>query len=252
MDASSSTPTRTQAQSAVADLGWRYLLGTLCLSVPVGSLTRACELATAVTTAAGDDADPHLRLDLRPDRLELSLQTRDTATLGWPDVELARRISAALPDGAGTGAGPARGSQMLELAIDTLDAAAIRPFWKAVLAFTDEAGDDGPDAALVDPAGQLPAIWFQQLDAPRPQRNRIHLDVTVAHDAAPDRVAATLAAGGRLLDDSRAPSFWVLADADGNEACVCTWLGRDERDVVRAQAAAEQAAAEERTGEERS
>jgi len=24
-------------------------------------------------------------------------------------------------------------------------------------------------------------------------------------------------------------SFWVLADAEGNEACVCTWTGRDEQ-----------------------
>ena len=25
----------------------------------------------------------------------------------------------------------------------------------------------------------------------------------------------------------RAPAFWVLADPEGNEACVCTWQGRD-------------------------
>jgi hypothetical protein len=30
-----------------------------------------------------------------------------------------------------------------------------------------------------------------------------------------------------LVDDSFARSFWVLADAEGNEACVCTWAGRD-------------------------
>ena len=29
-----------------------------------------------------------------------------------------------------------------------------------------------------------------------------------------------------LLTDEYAPSFWVLADAEGNEACVCTWQGR--------------------------
>ena len=41
---------------------------------------------------------------------------------------------------------------------------------------------------------------------------------------------AALGAGGRLVDDSFARSFWVLADAEGNEVCVCTWTDRDERD----------------------
>jgi 4a-hydroxytetrahydrobiopterin dehydratase len=64
------------------------------------------------------------------------------------------------------------------------------------------------------------------MDAPRPQRNRIHIDVTVPHDQAEARVAAALAAGGTLLSDTRAPAFWVLADPEGNEACVCTWQAR--------------------------
>jgi 4a-hydroxytetrahydrobiopterin dehydratase len=65
------------------------------------------------------------------------------------------------------------------------------------------------------------------MDAPRPQRNRIHLDVDVPHDAAAERIAAALAAGGTLLSDSAAPAFYVLADAEGNEVCICTWQGRD-------------------------
>jgi 4a-hydroxytetrahydrobiopterin dehydratase len=27
--------------------------------------------------------------------------------------------------------------------------------------------------------------------------------------------------------DAEAPAFWVLADAEGNEACITTWQGRD-------------------------
>lgn len=111
-----------------------------------------------------------------------------------------------------------------------MDIAAIRPFWKAVLGYADEPGGDSDQDAIADPAGQLPAIWFQQMDSPRPQRNRIHLDITVAHDEAEPRVRAALAAGGRLVDDSFARSFWVLADAEGNEVCVCTWTDRDERE----------------------
>jgi 4a-hydroxytetrahydrobiopterin dehydratase len=40
-------------------------------------------------------------------------------------------------------------------------------------------------------------------------------------------VAAALAAGGRLVSDEHAPSWWTLADAEGNEADVASWLGRD-------------------------
>jgi 4a-hydroxytetrahydrobiopterin dehydratase len=64
------------------------------------------------------------------------------------------------------------------------------------------------------------------MDEPRDERQRFHLDVSVAHDVAEARVAAALAAGGTLRSDENARSWWVLADADGNEACVGTWQDR--------------------------
>ncbi|WUK52311.1 hypothetical protein OG836_11005 [Micromonospora zamorensis] len=48
----------------------------------------------------------------------------------------------------------------------------------------------------------------------------------VALDQAEARIAAALAADGNLLSDAHAPLWWVLADAEGNEACVATWVGR--------------------------
>lgn len=117
--------------------------------------------------------------------------------------------------------------QALEIAIDALDIPAVRPLWKAITGYVDERGPYDLDEGLIDPTGRGPAIWFQQMDAPRPQRNRIHLDIDVPHDIARGRIDAALAAGGRLLSDSAAPAFWVLADAEGNEACICTWQGRD-------------------------
>lgn len=225
---------RTAASAAVQDIGWRYLLGTLCASIPVRSLAQAGEVAAAAVVAAGADADGHLRADLRPDRVELSVQTRALDAVTDDDVRLARDITEAVakmgfrPAGS-TSAVCRRPVQMLELAIDALDIAVIRPFWKAVLAYGSVPGQDGQEDAIVDPAGQLPAIWFQRMDVPRPQRNRVHFDITVAHDEAEARVAAALAAGGRLVDGSHARSFWVLADAEGNEVCVCTWTDRDER-----------------------
>jgi len=226
---------RTAASAAVAGIGWRYLLGTLAVSVAVLSLAQASEVAAAAVAASGQDADGHLRVDMRPDRVELSVQTRALGAVTGRDTRLAHRIADAVaglglaPAGA-TSAGSPRPVQILEMAIDAVDIPAIRPFWKAVIGYVDEPGSDGAQDAIVDPAGQLPAIWFQQMDAPRPQRNRVHFDITVAHDEAEPRVRAALAAGGRLVDDSFARSFWVLADAEGNEVCVCTWADRDERE----------------------
>ena len=118
--------------------------------------------------------------------------------------------------------------QTIEIAIDALDIALIRPFWKAVTGYADEPGaTDLPDGGLVDPLRRGPAIWFQQMSEPRPQRNRIHLDVDVPVESARPRIDAALAAGGRLVSADAAPAFWVLADAEGNEVCVCTWQGRD-------------------------
>lgn len=223
---------RQEASDAVSDRGWRFLLGTLRTSVPVGSLARAAEVAARVVEVCGSDADGHLRVDIRPERVVLTLQSLEQAALTARDVDLACRISAAMREvGLRTepeiGTGAPRSVQLLEVAIDVLDIAAVRPFWKAVLGYCDEAGADGPEDPVVDLVGQGPAIWFQQMDEPRPQRNRIHFDVCVPHDEAPRRVEAAMAAGGKLVSAARAPAFWVLADIEGNEVCVTTWQGRD-------------------------
>ncbi|MFF5288763.1 VOC family protein [Paractinoplanes globisporus] len=217
---------RREASEAVGDDGWRFLLGTLRTAVPTRSMAESAEVAARAVAVCGDDADAHLRADLRADRVVLSLQTLGLAAVTARDTSLAGSISAAVRD-LGLHTLPVAGVQLLEIAIDALDIAAIRPFWKALLAYADEPGSDGPEDAIVDPAGEGPAIWFQRMDEPRPQRNRIHFDLCVPHDAAERRIAGAVAAGGHLVSDSRAPAFWILADAEGNEACVTTWQGRD-------------------------
>ncbi|MCW2497243.1 VOC family protein [Jatrophihabitans sp.] len=218
--------TRPAASAAVEAFGWRYLLGTFCTSVPVPSLAEGAAVAAAAVAACGAAADAHLRLDVRPTRVELTLQDAAAAHVTQTDVELARSITEALGGRTTTGV-TLRPVQMQEIAIDALDIGAIRPFWRAVLAYEDEPGYDGPEDAIVDPARQGPTYWFQQMDAPRPQRNRIHIDITVPHDEADARVAAALEAGGHLVSDDEARAFWVLADAEGNEVCVCTWQDRE-------------------------
>jgi 4a-hydroxytetrahydrobiopterin dehydratase len=216
--------TRQYISDTVHDSGWRYLLGELRTQVVTDSLTRSAELATHAVAACAPHADGHLRLELRADRVLVTLHTVEDNFVTAVDLELAARISGlARALGLRTEPGPPV-VQSVTVAIDALDIAAVRPFWKAVLGYHDA---PAPGHALIDPLRRAPAVWFQQMDAARPQRNRVHLDVSVAHDEAAARVEAALAAGGTLVSDRRAPTFWVLADAEGNEACVCTWQGHD-------------------------
>jgi 4a-hydroxytetrahydrobiopterin dehydratase len=229
---SADTVTRAAASAAVEDIGWRDILHALCTSVAVTSLEDALRVCAVAVAACGADADGHLRIDARADRVELSLQTGSIGALDPVDLDLAHRVTGAVAElgfatGGATTVGRVRPVQRFEIAIDAMDIAAIRPFWKAVLGYGDEPGRDGPEDAVVDPVGQGPAIWFQQMDVPRAQRNRIHFDIAVSHDEADGRVQAALAAGGTLVSDARARRFWILADAEGNEVCVCTWQDRE-------------------------
>lgn len=231
-------PTRRQISDATAVLGWRLVLGALHAQVRVTSLAEAADVAALVADGC-PDAPGQLSLDLRADRVLLALQSQADGRVTDRDLELARGLAAAL-QAAGRALEPGgAGLQAFEIAIDALDIAAVRPFWKAVTGYTDACSSADLHRGLIDPAGRGPAIWFQQMDSPRPHggqersdpgnqpRNRIHIDVDVPHDVAAERIAAALAAGGVLLSDHAAPAFWVLADAEGNEACVCTWQGRD-------------------------
>ncbi|MEY9926376.1 4a-hydroxytetrahydrobiopterin dehydratase [Catenulispora sp. GP43] len=220
-----------EASEAVEAIGWRYLLGTLRTAVTVTSLAQASTVMAKAVEACGPDADRHLWGDVRAAKVVLVLQSLDAAAATDLDTTLAGRVSLAvrelgLETSADVGGQASRAPQLVEIAVDALDIPAVRPFWKAVFAYEDETLPAGPTDALVDPQRQGPAIWFQQMDAPRPQRNRIHFDICVPHDEAQRRIAAALAAGGRLTYDDEAPAFWVLADPEGNEVCITTWQGR--------------------------
>lgn len=204
--------------------GWRVVLGRVHVTYRTGSFAMGLRLVDGVGRLA-EEADHHPDVDLRYPAVHISLSSHDVHGLTERDVRLAGRISELAAE-LGIEA-DLSSPQATEIAIDALDIPAVVPFWRAVLGYVDEP-PPGPDAspALLDPLGVGPPVWFQQMDAPRPQRNRIHLDVSVPHDVAADRIAAALAAGGRLVSDDEAPAFWVLADPEGNEACVCTWQAR--------------------------
>lgn len=197
---------------------WRVILNTLQGQFRAGSFPAAAEFAGTIARA-GEAAEHHPDINIRyPDRVHVVLTTHFTGGLTTLDVELARSISAAATQIGATSEPLA--AQAVEIAIDTMDADKIRPFWAAVLGYRVVGGN------LVDPQRIGPPVWFQQMDTPRTDRDRFHIDIDVAHDLAETRVAAALAAGGTLVTDAFASSWWVLADADGNEACICTWQDR--------------------------
>ena len=205
---------------------WRYALGRLESWYRCGTFAGAAVLASEIAAAA-ERAGHHPDLDVRyPNWLHVALATHAVDAVTELDVGLAGEISA-LAAAAGATSVP-RTVQALEVAIDAIDIDAVRPFWKALLDYDDAlAGADGRVVAIVDRLRVGPAFWFQQMDEPRSQRNCIHLDVTVPHDVAEARIAAALVAGGTLVSERAARAFWVLADPEGNEACVCTWQDRD-------------------------
>jgi 4a-hydroxytetrahydrobiopterin dehydratase len=205
---------------------WRVLLRRIEATFRAPSFAGAAAFVEAIAEAA-DAADHHPDVDLRyPGRVHVTLTTHAVDGLSDADVALAAQISA-LAAQAGLSSEPTSAIRV-EMAIDALDIDAVRPFWKAVLDYAETVPWPGEQVTeLVDPLRIGPTFWFQQMDTARPQRNRIHIDIVVTHDVAEQRVADALAAGGTLLSDRRAKAFWVLADPEGNEACICTWQDRD-------------------------
>jgi 4a-hydroxytetrahydrobiopterin dehydratase len=199
--------------------GWRLLLQRLHLSVRAPDVATAFEFVARVgQVSVGLGGPPDL--DVRGDLVHVVVSTRPGGGVTEADVALGRAIDTVVKD-MGLVSDPSA-LTVLEIAIDAIDIDAVRPFWEAVLGWDSLAVDDLQDRHRIGPA-----VWFQQMDEPRPQRNRIHVDVTVPHDEAAGRIERALEAGGRLVSATRAPAFWVLADPESNEACVCTWQGRD-------------------------
>jgi len=199
---------------------WRVLFSGACAHFRSGSFAAGVALVDAIGSLA-DAADHHPDVDLRYRGVTVRLRTHDVDGLSERDVGLARQISEAARR-LGVPAAPAD-VQDVQIAIDALVGPDVVPFWRAVLGYRQVGDED-----LLDPRGRGPSLWFQHMDAPRPQRNRVHVDISVPHDQAEGRVAAALAAGGHLVSDEHAPAWWTLADAEGNEADLATWMGRGD------------------------
>ncbi|MCM3514297.1 4a-hydroxytetrahydrobiopterin dehydratase [Nocardioides sp. P86] len=224
---------------------WRFVLGRLHARFRTGDFSTGARLVAAIADAA-DAVDHHPDVDLRYPHVDVVLSSHDVGGITRRDL----RLAATITDLAGqVGAEPAPHEvQALEWALDTPDPSRIKPFWAAVLGLDPSAGKDDE---VLDGDGRS-ALWFQRstdsaadgaadgatdsaatgsdggnADRAGTSGQRFHLDVTVPPELAEKRVRVAVEAGGTLVNDGYAPAFWVLADAEGNHACVCTWLGRD-------------------------
>lgn len=199
---------------------WRLLAQSLHARFLTGDFSTGFRFVSAVTEAA-ERVDHHPDVTLTYPFVDMKLISHDVSAITERDIKLARRISEIARE-QGISAKPTVLAEV-ELALDTADLAAVGPFWAALLTGSPEALSDND---VVDPFGRVPLLWFQDTDAHQTPRQRFHLDVWVPSDAAEERIAAAVAAGGRVVDEENAPAFVVLADPEGNRACVCTSLTR--------------------------
>jgi 4a-hydroxytetrahydrobiopterin dehydratase len=204
------TAGRFHAADGVED--WRCLYHLASAYFRTGSLPAGIALVEEIGRLVDRDEQEHLNLDLRHAGVTVSLSRRD--------ISLARRISAAAR-ALGIPADPTA-VQLINVTLDAAVASDVLPFWQALLGYR-QIGDD----YLADPARRGPGFGLQPMATARPQRNRMHVDIAVPHDLAEGRIAAAVAAGGRVVSDEHAPKWWVLADPEGNEACIATWVGRE-------------------------
>lgn len=177
------------------------------------SFATGAQLFAAIAELA-EAADHHPDVDVRYSTVRVRLLTHSAGGLTAKDATLAARISEAAHE-LGVRAETDR-LQDLMLAVATPDSAAITPFWKAATGFAEV-----EDGVLFDADGRGPLIWFQPVD--RPLRGRSHLDVNAPRDVIEKRLDAAVAAGGVIVDDSHAPEWWTLADADGHKIDLCPW-----------------------------
>ena len=204
---------------------WRVIGEGACAYFRTGSFAAGVLLVQAIGELGGLD-DHHPDVDLRHDGVTVRLITVSDDWYGpsHRDVDLARQISAIARE-QGVSADPSAVQTLLVIPGAPVTAE-VMPFWRAVLGY--EPRSDSPDEDLVDPRSRGPSFWFEPMNEPRPDGGgAIHVAIWVPHDKAEARIAAALAAGGRMVRDQFAPAWWTLADAAGNEADIATTTGRD-------------------------
>jgi 4a-hydroxytetrahydrobiopterin dehydratase len=203
---------------------WRVIGEGACIYFRTGSFAASARLLQALSELIGVEEHPPA-VDVRSGGVTIRLITVADDYMGMTegDLRVARQISAMARD-LGLSADPSAVQSLLVIPGAPVTAE-VMPFWRAVLGYEPRA--DSPDEDLVDPLDRGPAFWFESMEEPRPGGGgAIHVAIWVPYEQAAARIAAALAAGGRMVRDEFAPSWWTLADAAGNEADIATTRGR--------------------------
>lgn len=194
---------------------------------PSASPETASELAARAAELA-DEAGIPLAIDVRAGAL-----TIDSGKDRWEEEPGFEALATAIQAEAralGLAADPTE-LAFLQAVIDAADIETVRSFWRQLLVLEEDPRPGVTD--LVDPAGLVPVLVFQDLaeddQERRQQRNRFHLDLFVPDDQAEAYLDRALAAGGRIVYDAYAPDWWTIADPEGNEVCIAVAAGREER-----------------------
>jgi 4a-hydroxytetrahydrobiopterin dehydratase len=204
---------------------WPVVSDGACAYFRTGSFAASARLVQAIGELPGV-GEHRPDIDIRQDGVTVRLITiaDDWYGMSQRDVDLARQISAVARK-QGLSADPSAVQSVLVIPGAPVTAE-VMPFWRAVLGYEPRA--DSPDEDLVDPHNRGPAFWFEGMEEPRSDGGgAIHIAVWVPYEQAEARVAAALAAGGRVVRDKYAPAWWTLADAAGNEADIATIMSRD-------------------------
>jgi 4a-hydroxytetrahydrobiopterin dehydratase len=193
---------------------WVILHGGPTAVFRTDTLAAAAGLANAIAELPGLEGT-RTQLTILTGRLTVRL-TREVWGIEPEDVDLARAVSQLARS---LGAVADRGEvQEVQLAIAAKPDAIDLGFWRAVLGYAPMQEDNA-----IDPLGHGSTVWMQELDPAKPLRHAMHVDVSVAREHAEARLAAAVAAGGVLVDDSHAPAAWILADRSGNKVCIAAW-----------------------------
>jgi 4a-hydroxytetrahydrobiopterin dehydratase len=215
------SPDQFHASDGVPE--WRVLVEGAQAFYRTSSFAESARFVAALAALEGlEDHRPDV--DIRRGGVTVRLITKADDWYGptQRDVVLARRISAVAAE-LGLAPDPA-GMHGLLLIVGAPSGAAVLPFWRAALGYQLRA--DSPAEDIVDPNERDASIGVEELQAPRGAGGgAIHVATWVPPEEAEARVAAALEAGGRLVRD-RAPMWWTLADAAGNEVDISTVQGR--------------------------
>jgi 4a-hydroxytetrahydrobiopterin dehydratase len=194
---------------------WRVLGDGAHVRYRCASLQEAARFAAAVVDRTATRQPPP-GIDLRAASVTIHLPELAGSYLEVADLALARTVQATARE---QGLVPDPSSlRSFQLAVARAPGVEVQAFWEAILGYVPISEWDSRD-----PHEHGPRVWFHDLENGRTGRGRTHFDVYVPAEEAERIVAAALAAGGRVADDSNAPEWWTLASPDNHGVDVAPW-----------------------------